>query len=395
MRTIGLRLSIFVLILLCLAPIHTTAGADQDPLIALFDRATETTRPVLVMMTAEWCVDCNAFMDKYHRAPALRDPVLTKTHFLELDAEKGSGPRWAKNWNVRHYPTFLLLDGQARLLDRWYGFSGEEKFLEHFEAALHDPIPVEVRQQRFRVQQDPADARKLGELAYMSGHFAEAVAYYRQGLRLEPESLDDQERILSAMIEGAYVGLFSFEEASAKADQVLGLSELPDIDYFKLSSSLVRLARKQGRLEDVTGYIESAYEKAETSTSPYADKFRSRLAPDYALHVEKNPTRAFQLVQENQPEGWREKSYYLNNVAWWCFENRIQLEKGEALARKGVEFAEPGVEKANVLDTLAEIVFLRGNVDEAVDLIEQAIEEAPDRPYFRRQLARFRDGGAR
>ena len=92
---------------------------------------------------------------------------------------------------------------------------------------------------------------------------------------------------------------------------------------------------------------------------------------------------------ETRPEGWEEDPGELNGFAWWCFENRINLEQAEDLARRGVELAPEGEEKAMVLDTLAELVFLRGDENEAVALIRQAIEQSPDNEYYREQMVRF------
>jgi hypothetical protein len=61
------------------------------------------------------------------------------------------------------------------------------------------------------------------------------------------------------------------------------------------------------------------------------------------------------------------------------------------MARRGVEVAAAGSEKANLLDTAAEICNARGHCDDAVDLIRQAVEEDPDREYFKKQLKRFEE----
>jgi tetratricopeptide (TPR) repeat protein len=90
-----------------------------------------------------------------------------------------------------------------------------------------------------------------------------------------------------------------------------------------------------------------------------------------------------------QPEGWTEDPARLNSVAWWCFENSVNLEEAEAFARRGVDLAQPGREKAMVLDTLAEICHARGRTAEAVVLIQEAIREDPEDTYYQEQLDRF------
>ena len=104
--------------------------------------------------------------------------------------------------------------------------------------------------------------------------------------------------------------------------------------------------------------------------------------------VEKD--KAVELKFASMPGGWQDESRSLNEYAWWAFENNVDLERGEMLARKGVELAEPGAERANVLDTAAELCNALGNCDDAVVLMEEAVAQSPDNEYFQKQLERFR-----
>jgi hypothetical protein len=59
------------------------------------------------------------------------------------------------------------------------------------------------------------------------------------------------------------------------------------------------------------------------------------------------------------------------------------------MAQRGIELASAGREKANILDTLAEICNLSGDCGEAVDYIRLAVVEDPENEYFQEQLVRF------
>ena len=54
-----------------------------------------------------------------------------------------------------------------------------------------------------------------------------------------------------------------------------------------------------------------------------------------------------------------------------------------------MELSPPGSDRASILDTLAEICNARGNCPAAVEWIRQAVDEAPEREYFQKQLERF------
>ncbi len=99
--------------------------------------------------------------------------------------------------------------------------------------------------------------------------------------------------------------------------------------------------------------------------------------------------RAFEHRKSALPAGWRDDAGQLNSLAWWCFEHGTALEEAEQLARRGVELSAPGEDRARVLDTLAEIRYLRGDTDEALALIRAAVVENPQDSYYGQQLDRF------
>jgi len=126
----------------------------------------------------------------------------------------------------------------------------------------------------------------------------------------------------------------------------------------------------------------------DASAEQYKNERKSLLIAN-ALYVEKDKEKALALKRENQPEGWMDDAGKLNAFAWWCFENNVNLPEAEELARKGVALAKPGKEKAQILDTVAEICNARGDCKDAVTLTEQAIKEDPKSDYYPKQLARF------
>jgi S-methylmethionine-dependent homocysteine/selenocysteine methylase len=97
------------------------------------------------------------------------------------------------------------------------------------------------------------------------------------------------------------------------------------------------------------------------------------------------------MKKANMAEGWMDNAGDLNEFSWWCFENHINLEEAEKMARRGIKLAEPGREKAMILDTCAEIVNALGNHADAVELTKMAMKEDPESKYYQSQLKRFAD----
>jgi len=151
------------------------------------------------------------------------------------------------------------------------------------------------------------------------------------------------------------------------------------------------VARKAEDPSIMVPYVKAAV--AATDPPALAEQYkdaRKSLLVANALYVEKDKEKALALKRQNQPEGWMEDADRLNAFAWWCFENKVNLEEAETLARRGVELAKSGSQKAMVLDTAAEICNLRGSCKDAAELMELAVREDPKNEYYTKQLDRFR-----
>ena len=59
---------------------------------------------------------------------------------------------------------------------------------------------------------------------------------------------------------------------------------------------------------------------------------------------------------------------------------------------RGANLATENGDKANILDTAAEIAFKRGDAKKAIELEEQAVKLMPDRQNFQQALERFKSG---
>ena len=77
----------------------------------------------------------------------------------------------------------------------------------------------------------------------------------------------------------------------------------------------------------------------------------------------------------------------LNSLAWFCATADMYLEESLTAARRAVEL-EP--ENSGILDTLSEVLYRSGRVDEAIEVMVRAIAIDPDDKYLQGQLQRFR-----
>jgi hypothetical protein len=179
-----------------------------------------------------------------------------------------------------------------------------------------------------------------------------------------------------------------------QADVILASARTTPKQLIDVAYLMGKVGKKANDTALFLPYLEAAIERTEGVADGEVLKMRSNLLPEYALLIQKDERKAVEHKKKTfadaaAPKDWREDANMLNNLAWWCFENEINLEEADELARKGVELAEPGQQKANILDTLAEICNVKGDCGDAVEFARLAVAEAPDNEYFQKQVDRF------
>lgn len=149
--------------------------------------ASASDRPVLLEIGTTWCKPCKVFADDRAGDSALGRRVEQDVVYYYLNADvEGEGRDLAKRYSVEGYPTFLLMNAQGDILDRWSGYDGAAAFTVEFDRATGDPTTIHQKRVRFRDEPTEAAARKLGDLIQFEGYPAEAVAYYRRAAALGP-----------------------------------------------------------------------------------------------------------------------------------------------------------------------------------------------------------------
>ena len=305
--------------------------------------------------------------------------VLYKT-----DAEK-EGVELAKVEKVKGYPTFILQNAKGETIERWAGYS-KEYLLATLNAAVEDPTTVEEKLVRFEKKANAKDADKLAAYHGTRGEVKQSVDFSRKAVELEPTD-DRRINLVSAVSDGVRQGEMKVDALAKERDAVLASGTKNAQSLLQL---LMVLKHGAGDKPDPSLFVPVLKPAiAATKDNPELKDTHQELLIDNALYIEKDKSKAFKLRKAAMPEGWMEDPRQLNSFAWWAFENDVNLEEAESLARKGEKLAPAGADKAMVLDTLAEILYARGKKTEAVAAIEQAVKEHPEKEYYKNQLERI------
>ncbi len=308
-----------------------------------------------------------------------------------VDCEQGEGIELAKQFNVRAYPTFALVNSKGETIDRWLGYA-KDFYLKTLGKAMVDLSTVSEKQARYDSKPTAPDAAALGRYASATSEYKKAVELYTFAEKHKKNAGDDYTyEIFDNMADGIRKEQFTFDDVLGAADKALKSPNSSPKVAISLAQTMVPLAKKYERMPDIGPYLKSALDVCEKSDNPDLKGEYDGLMVSYALYIEKDDTKAVKHKKASMSEGWQDDSGQLNAFSWWCFENNINLEEAEKLSRKSVELAEPGKSKAMCLDTLAEICNSLKNCHEAVELTRMAIAEDPDSEFYPRQLTRFEE----
>jgi len=307
--------------------------------------------------------------------------VLADAILYKIDCEKGEGIELAQRFGVKGYPTFKMINAKAEELACWIGYEGPGKWVEVVKTGIADQRTLVAKAAAYEEEPTLALATTLAHAASTKYDFAGAVKYFTTARPMDPNPIS----------AAGYTESITFDDVDAEAKQVMAHPMAPLDAKLGVASMAVSLAKNQDLPERAIPYLKRAMEMSANSKSEDVLAQRAELAIDHALLVDKDGAKAVELKRAGMDEGWLESAGALNEFAWFCFENNVNLEEAEELAIKGVALAETDGERANILDTAAELCNALGNCEEAVARIKRAIELDPDKEYFQQQLARFEE----
>jgi len=180
-----------------------------------------------------------------------------------------------------------------------------------------------------------------------------------------PSRLNEQ--ILSAVLDG------TFDVAAAKKEFEL---QRQITAVLRSKATPILLAIRGEKWDEAARLIDELEAALPEGHRSVADQYRFNLAlgrKDGILAAK---------VADKIASGPNVAPLQYNDLAWRMITTPdmqdLDLALAERLARKGVELTE-GESQANVIDTLARVLFLQGKHDEAIELQEKAVAQAGER----------------
>jgi len=374
---------------------HSAKAAPLN-IASTFEEATAMSRAsgkrILIQFLHDDCrfceraqrdADTNTVMRK-----ALEDVVLVTLNAKNPDVEDLT----VKYHVDKDFPVFILTDSNGNIYMRWTGYVGSRNFVKILASALRTDVTVKERLERFETKPTLTDAARLGRYYREIDEWLKAAEYYRKadsiGVDFHRGYQFDRFRCLA---DAAFAGVIEYEDVLSAADDVMNKQKPRPKDLMDVGLIMCSLARHTGNIDNrLADYLLPAMEVSTDVISDEDKKKHNILAADYALHVMADTARALTIIQRNLGENWEKNPKQFFSYADWLLKRDILLDDAEKYARAAVQSASEGTLRAHVLVTLSAILEKKGEIEEAVHMMEEAIRQAPDNEGYVERLTKLR-----
>lgn len=264
MKKILFTLAVLLVSIAAMAQTNFRQLSYKDALAA----ARSENKKVFLDFYTDWCGPCKMMMRTVFPTKVVGDYMNAHFVSVKVNAEKGDGIELAKKYNIKAYPTFIILDASEKEVGRVVGGSSADNFVTKLEPFV-----------------DPSKAPALIKKRYESGdRSAEVVKAYASNLvsELQDGSVQKEEYIkrygeIEKMVQD-YFGklsdkdkvkdenMFVYRDFTSSPFTASGRFLYKNIDKFpKARKAEVDSIRTDLYLNEVNGLLSgtSAYDAAE------------------------------------------------------------------------------------------------------------------------------------
>jgi tetratricopeptide (TPR) repeat protein len=317
--------------------------------------------------------------------------VQSLIHF-PINAKEGEGIELSKQHMIgSHFPVFILANSSGDVIYRWTGYTGSNRFINSLRKGLSDLTTINERVARLGNTPSFADAIFLASYSTDTGEHLKAVEYYRQARNLNTNKIFDYSfEIFENTANAVWKDMIPFSEVLPAADGVLNSKKKRTDNIAKMARIISRMARKYDKTSLIAKYLQAGIDATANSRKESVRESHMLFMADYALYVNIDTADAVNIKKTSLGANWSSNPEKYYGYAKWCLERKIRLDEAEYYAREAGKRAYAGEFRAKVLNTLAEIIYIRGDTNEAIRLIEMAIEQDPEKDSYKEQRKRFR-----
>lgn len=317
-------------------------------------QAEAERKPVMIDFITDWCRWCDTLDARTYSDQRVADFVNARIVSIKIDAEKDEGIDIAKKYGVNAYPTIVVIKANGEEIDRILGYVPAEPFLNTITDYAEGRNTIGTLQADLKkTPSDPALNYALATKYQDRNDAARAANHFQKVLDNDPSNT-----------------LRHNEEAQ-----------------YAVALATFRSTKDPSR---VLSFVERF---------PESQMIQQALTSIWRLYIEErdgeNARKFFLQTMEKFPND----AGLMNNYAWNCAEQKINLDHAVDVAKKAVDLADTDGKRAGYIDTEATVEFARGSVKQAIVLEQQALDLLKDAPAKTRKpyedsMAKFKAGTA-
>ncbi|MEW5796714.1 MAG: thioredoxin family protein [Candidatus Zixiibacteriota bacterium] len=373
----------------------TTSGLLAQEAKTFDDAKTvsvRTGKPVLLEFNRDDCEYCQEAKKDQQSVPAIK-AALDKVVHISLSVLQGEGTQLSETYKVGiYYPVFVLMNAEGKVISRWTGYTGADRFIASFNQAMADRTTVDERIARFRKAPTVADAFFLAEYFTQTQEYLTAREYVRELQLLQGQGLDLSFRYFSVTAEAVWNSLLPFDSLVIAADAVLAKKSSNTANLGMLAQMMGNVARRTGHTNRLEKYLMAGMEATANRKDKDGIDLHRDLLADYALHVFRDSAEAISVRKQSMGDGWEKDPARYFQFGEWCLRRNINLGEAEYYVRLATKQATGDKFRASHLRLLAEICYARGNTSEAVRLANESLALDPTAVWFEKKLDDWRAG---
>jgi tetratricopeptide (TPR) repeat protein len=288
---------------------------------------------------------------------------------------------------------FVLTGNRGEVINQWIGYTGgATALIRTMKWAVSDLTTINERVARFEISPVYNNGLFLAGFYSKIGEHLKSVEYYRRSVPLGKSTFSDYAyEIFNNMANAVWKEMIPFDSVFSTADAVLASKKVLPTKIIKTAQLMTRMGKKFNRSDDAAKYLQAGMTAALGPEENKKDPTYRGLVADYKLYIDKDTVLAIKIKKLTLGQGWEEDRDKFYDYSKWCLEREINLEEAEAYARKAINMVYPGKFRARVYNTVADICFIRGKTEEAIRMINLAIDEDPDNRLYQNQLIKFQD----
>ncbi len=288
----------------------------------------------------------------------------------------------------------MTVDRMGIVMQRWTGYTGGyQALIKKLNQVYNESITIPKRIERYKKQPIYKDA------LFLAGHFSDnnehlkAIEYYHSAVGIGRAGFYDYAfELFRNYCNAVWKDQLPTDSVFPSADAVLTSKYQSNSKIVSMGQMMVRLACKKNLRKRLGKYLKAGID----ASSDEADKSiknrklaKLQFQADYILLIKNDTTRAIRLKKSGMKAGWQNNRDQSYAFAKYCLERRANLEEAELYARRTIDQTIPGPYRARALNTTAEICFFQGKKAEALNFIQQAIDQDPDNKFYKNQLQMF------